>query len=80
MGLPALCGTDADRDVTGSSAMTQYDAKASAAVKAGILSAHAKLSIVASNVKFSMFIATVVFPAKCSAIFFKFMKQNGYEM
>lgn len=58
----------------------KYDAKAYAAVKAGILSAYAKLGIDASNVKFSTHIATVVFPPKCSALFFKFMKDNGYAM
>ena len=58
----------------------QYDAKAYAAVKRGVLSAYQKLNIPDSNVKFSTHIATVVFPAKCSAKFFNFMKENGYEM
>ena len=58
----------------------KYDAKAYAAVKAGILSAYAKLGIDASNVKFSTHIATVVFPPKCSASFFNFMRDNGYAM
>ena len=34
----------------------------------------------ASNVKFSTHVATVVFPAGCTAKFFNFMKDNGYEM
>ena len=58
----------------------KHDAKAYAAVKEGILNAYAKLGIDASNVKFSTHIATVVFPAGCSAKFFNFMKDNGYEM
>ena len=58
----------------------QYDAKAYAAVKRGILSAYAKLGIDASNVKFSTHIATVVFPAICSVKFFNYMKEKGYEM
>ena len=58
----------------------QHNAKAYAAVKAGILSAYAKLGIDASNVKFSTHVATVVFPAGCTAKFFNFMKDNGYEM
>lgn len=58
----------------------KHDAKAYAAVKSGILSAYAKLGIDASNVKFSTHVATVVFPAGCTAKFFNFMKDNGYEM
>lgn len=58
----------------------KHDAKAYAAVKRGILNAYAKLGKDASNVKFSTHIATVVFPASCSVAFFKYMKQNGYEM
>ncbi|MBQ9435660.1 MAG: glycosyl hydrolase 53 family protein [Bacteroidales bacterium] len=58
----------------------QHNAKAYAALKNGILSAYAKLGMDASNVKFSTHIATVVFPAGCSAKFFNFMKENGYEM
>ncbi|MBR4917639.1 MAG: glycosyl hydrolase 53 family protein [Bacteroidales bacterium] len=58
----------------------KHDAKAYAAVKQGILNAYAKLGKDASNVKFSTHIATVVFPASCSVAFFKYMKQNGYEM
>ena len=58
----------------------QYDAKAYAAVKSGILSAYAKLGISDSLVKFSTHIATVVFPPKCSVAFFNFMKDNGYEV
>jgi hypothetical protein len=58
----------------------KHNAKAYAAVKNGILNAYAKLGIDASNVKFSTHIATVVFPAGCSAKFFNFMKENGYEM
>ena len=58
----------------------QHDAKAYVAVKRGILNAYAKLGKDASNVKFSTHIATVVFPAGCSAKFFSFMKENGYEM
>ena len=58
----------------------QHDAKAYAAVKRGILNAYAKLGKDASDVKFSTHIATVVFPAGCSAKFFNFMKENGYEM
>ena len=58
----------------------QYDAKAYAAVKKGVLSAYQKLNIPDSNVKFSTHIATVVFPAKCSVKFFNYMKENGYEM
>ena len=58
----------------------QHDAKAYAAVKRGILNAYAKMGKDASNVKFSTHIATVVFPASCSVAFFKYMKQNGYEM
>ena len=58
----------------------QYDAKAYAAVKNGILSAYAKLGISDSTVRFSTHIATVVFPPKCSVKFFNYMKDNGYEM
>jgi len=58
----------------------KHDAKAYAAVKKGILNAYAKLGIDASNVKFSTHVATVVFPAGCTAKFFNFMKENGYEM
>ena len=58
----------------------KHDAKAYAAVKRGILSAYDKLGIDASNVKFSTHVATVVFPAGCTAKFFNFMKDNGYEM
>ena len=58
----------------------KHNAKAYAAVKNGILNAYAKSGIDASNVKFSTHIATVVFPAGCSAKFFNFMKENGYEM
>ncbi|MBO4580796.1 MAG: glycosyl hydrolase 53 family protein [Bacteroidales bacterium] len=58
----------------------QYDAKAYAAVKRGILSAYEKLGMDASGVKFSTHIATVVFPPKCSVDFFNYMKQNGYVM
>ena len=57
-----------------------HDAKAYAAVKSGILSAYAKLGIDASNVKFSTHVATVVFPAGCTAKFFNFMNDHGYEM
>ena len=56
------------------------NAPAYAAVKNGILSAYAKLGIDASNIKFSTHVATVVFPAGCTAKFFSFMKDNGYEM
>ena len=56
------------------------NAPAYAAVKNGILSAYAKLGIDASNVKFSTHVATVVFPAGCTAKFFSFMKDNGYVM
>ena len=58
----------------------QYDAKAYAAVKKGVLSAYQKLNIPDSNVRFSTHVATVVFPAKCSVKFFNYMKDNGYEM
>ena len=58
----------------------KHDAQAYAAVKRGILKAYAKLGIDASNVKFSTHVATVVFPAGCTAKFFNFMKDNGYEM
>ena len=58
----------------------QHNAKAYVAVKNGILSAYAKLGIDASNVKFSTHVATVVFPAGCTAKFFNVMKDNGYEM
>ena len=58
----------------------QYDAEAYAAVKRGILNAYNKLGINASNVKFSTHIATVVFPPKCSATFFNYMKEKGYAM
>lgn len=58
----------------------KHDAKAYAAVKAGILKAYANLGIDATNVKFSTHVATVVFPAGCTAQFFNFMKENGYEM
>ncbi len=58
----------------------QYDAKAYAAVKKGVLSAYQKLNIPDSNVKFSTHVATVVFPANCSVKFFNYMKDNGYEM
>ena len=58
----------------------KHDAQAYAAVKRGILNAYAKLGKDASNVKFSTHVATVVFPAGCTAKFFNFMKENGYEM
>lgn len=58
----------------------QYDAKAYAAVKRGILSAYEKLGMDASDVKFSTHIATVVFPPKCSVEFFNYMKQKGYAV
>ncbi|MBO4370449.1 MAG: glycosyl hydrolase 53 family protein, partial [Paludibacteraceae bacterium] len=58
----------------------KHNAKAYAALKKGILSAYEKNSIDASNVKFSTHIATVVFPARCSASFFKYMAKNGYDM
>ena len=58
----------------------KHDAKAFAAVKQGILNAYAKLGKDASNVKFSTHVATVVFPAGCTAKYFNFMKDNGYEM
>ena len=58
----------------------KHDAKAYAAVKTGILKAYANLGIDATNVKFSTHVATVVFPAGCTAQFFNFMKENGYEM
>ncbi|MBO7586025.1 MAG: glycosyl hydrolase 53 family protein [Bacteroidales bacterium] len=58
----------------------KHDAKAYAAVKQGILNAYAKLGVDATNVKFSTHVATVVFPAGCTAKFFNFMKENGYEM
>ena len=58
----------------------KHDAKAFAAVRQGILNAYAKLGIDASNVKFSTHVATVVFPAGCTAKYFNFMRDNGYEM
>lgn len=58
----------------------KHNAQAYAAVKRGILNAYAKLGKDASNVKFSTHVATVVFPAGCTAKFFNFMKENGYEM
>ncbi len=58
----------------------KHDAQAYAAVKRGVLKAYAKLGVDASNVKFSTHVATVVFPAGCTAKFFNFMKDNGYEM
>ncbi len=58
----------------------KHNAQAYAAVKRGILNAYAKLGKDASQVKFSTHVATVVFPAGCTANFFKFMKENGYEM
>lgn len=58
----------------------QYDAKAYAAVKSGILSAYDKLGIDASGVRFSTHIATVVATPKSCAAFFNCMKKNGYEM
>ncbi|MBQ6092174.1 MAG: glycosyl hydrolase 53 family protein [Clostridia bacterium] len=58
----------------------QYDAKAYAAVKSGILSAYEKLGIDASGVRFSTHIATVVATPKSCAAFFNCMKKNGYAM
>lgn len=58
----------------------KHDAKAFAAVRQGILNAYAKLGKDASNVKFSTHVATVVFPAGCTAKYFNFMRDNGYEM
>ena len=58
----------------------QYDAKAYAAVKSGILSAYDKLGIDASGVKFSTHIATVVATPNSCAAFFNCMKKNGYVM
>lgn len=58
----------------------KHDAKAFAAVRQGILNAYAKLGMDASNVKFSTHVATVVFPAGCTAKYFNFMRDNGYEM
>lgn len=58
----------------------KHNAQAYAAVKRGILNAYAKLGKDASNVKFSTHVATVVFPAVCTAKFISFMKDNGYEM
>ncbi len=58
----------------------QYDAKAYAAVREGILSAYEKLGIDAQDVCFSTHIATVVStPGSCAA-FFNCMKENGYAM
>ena len=58
----------------------QYDAKAYAAVRSGILSAYEKLGLDATDVKFSTHIATVVAtPGGCAA-FFNYMKRYGYEM
>ena len=58
----------------------QYDAKAYAAVREGILSAYDKLGTDSSGVTFSTHIATVVATPKSCAAFFNCMKENGYEM
>ena len=58
----------------------QYNAKAYAAVRDGILSAYNKLGIDTSGVKFSTHIATVIATPKSCAAFFNCMKENGYEM
>ena len=57
----------------------QYDAKAYAAVREGILSAYDKLGVDRSDVRFSTHIATVVATPKSCAAFFNCMKKNGYE-
>ncbi len=56
----------------------QYDAKAYAAIKSGILSAYGKLGLDASGVRFSTHIATVVATPDSCAAFFNCMKANGY--
>ena len=58
----------------------QYDAKAYAAVREGILSAYDELGIDSSGVKFSTHIATVVATPNSCAAFFNCMKENGYAM
>lgn len=58
----------------------RYEALAMAAVKSGILKAYEKMGKDASNVRFSTHIATVVSTPRCSAAFFKYMNQHGYEM
>lgn len=58
----------------------QYNAKAYAAVREGILSAYDKLGVDKTNVRFSTHIATVVATPNSCAAFFNCMKENGYEM
>jgi arabinogalactan endo-1,4-beta-galactosidase len=58
----------------------QYNAKAYASLRAGILAAYEKLGIDDSGVKFSTHIATVVATPKSCAAFFNCLKENGYAM
>ena len=57
----------------------QYDAKAYAAIREGILAAYDNAGIDSTNVKFSTHIATVVATPNSCARFFNCMKKNGYE-
>lgn len=58
----------------------KYEAKLLAAVKRGVLKSYQKAGLDASDVKFSTHIATVVFTPRCSASFFRTMKEHGYTM
>ena len=58
----------------------QYNVKEFAAIKKGILKAYEKRNLDVSNIKFSTHIATVVFTPRCSAAYFKYMAENGYDM
>ena len=57
-----------------------YEAKAMAAVKEGVLEAYAEKDIDASNVKFSTHIATVVATTRSTVSFFKTLKENGFAV
>ena len=44
------------------------------------MKAYEKRNLDISNIKFSTHIATVVFTPRCSAAYFKYMAENGYDM
>ena len=57
-----------------------YEAKAMAAVKEGVLEAYAEKGLDASGLKFSTHIATVVATTRSIVSFFKTLKENGFAV
>lgn len=57
-----------------------YEAKAMASVKKGVLSAYDELGVDSSKLKFSTHIATVTSTTRSAVSFFKTLKSNGYDV